>query len=444
MDMVINTASISIDAAFYDFNRPAIRDALIAAHNRGLTLHIVTDDDARANATYAPFFQSLVAAGIPLIDDQRPGSLMHNKYFIIDHRLIWTGSTNMSATDFTLNHNNALVLTSTLAAQVYQHDFDQLWAGHFSTAKTASLTTTLTYNAHPLEIYFSPQDNALAHLVDQVNAATATIDFAIFFFTDPTLRDALLAAHNRGVIIRGLWDELSAGQGESPDETLCAAGIPIKIENTAGKMHNKFIVIDANQTTATVVTGSMNWSSAGANRNDENTLILHDPILAHQYATAFQTMWDFLTPATQCPLIPTGALYLPLITNGPLPQPTAPTLRIAKIVYDPPGADLVGEYIQLYNSGATAQDLTNWQLTDLAHHAYPFPSFALQPLATVTLWTKSGVNTPTDLYWNSGMAIWNNDGDTAILTDANNTTIDTCTYPGGGQETTCVTNSARE
>ena len=54
----------SIDAATYDFNRVSVRDALIAAHGRGVVVRVVTDDDSYEDLSYHPFYAALDAAGI--------------------------------------------------------------------------------------------------------------------------------------------------------------------------------------------------------------------------------------------------------------------------------------------------------------------------------------------------------------------------------------------
>ena len=91
-----------------------------------------------------------------------------------------------------------------------------------------------------------------------------------------------------------MWDLLGAASPYSDDEALCAAGVPIRIEDTIGKMHNKFMVIDAEGADPRVVTGSMNWTTSGDASNDENTLILHDANLAVAYADTFAAMWQAL------------------------------------------------------------------------------------------------------------------------------------------------------
>lgn len=116
----ISSAATSIDAAFYDFNRNSIRDALIAAHNRGVSVRVVTDDEVRFfTPSYIPYFQALETAGIAVKDDGRDQSIMHSKYFIIDGSVVWTGSTNQSDNGYTLNHNSAIAFTSPTVAALY-------------------------------------------------------------------------------------------------------------------------------------------------------------------------------------------------------------------------------------------------------------------------------------------------------------------------------------
>lgn len=76
------------------------------------------------------------------------------------------------------------------------------------------------------------------------------------------------------------------------------------------------------------------------------------------------------------------------------------------------------EYIEFKNNGDHTLDLTRWTVKDIAGHTYRFPrGFILDPGATVTLYTGSGRNTDSELYWGSGRAIWNNGGDTIIVKD---------------------------
>jgi phosphatidylserine/phosphatidylglycerophosphate/cardiolipin synthase-like enzyme len=78
-------------------------------------------------------------------------------------------------------------------------------------------------------------------------------------------------------------------------------------------MHNKFLVIDAEGTAPRVVTGSMNWSTSGDERNDENTLIVHDGGTAMAYAAGFWELYDALGEETLCEV--EFGVYLPVATE---------------------------------------------------------------------------------------------------------------------------------
>lgn len=107
----------------------------------------------------------------------------------------------------------------------------------------------------------------------------------------------------------------------------------------------------------------------------------------------------------------------------------APVLAITYIEYDPPGDDLQGEYVLIRNTTATAIDLTDWLLRDDgAKHSYRFPAFTIAAGGEVKLWSKSGANDPANLYWGSRRPIWNNTGDTAILTDASGVEVSRYSY----------------
>lgn len=308
-------ATTSVDLAIYDFNRPAIRDALLDAHGRGLAVRVVTDDDTYTDPDNQPYFAALETAGIPVIPDNR-SSLMHNKFFIIDGQVVWTGSTNMTDNGFTFNHNNSLILTSTLLAEIYTLEFEEMFvAGHFGTAKSDNVTHTLTYNGMPLAVYFSPSDGAMSQVLTAVATADSSIHFAIFYFTDDGLRDALLARMQAGVAVHGVWDALAAGNPYSEDEVLCQAGADIKIEDFGGILHHKFMVIDADGSDPVVITGSMNWSHAGAQANDENTLLLYDEGVAQAYLAAFTALYTAVADDRRCgPPPPADALtFLPLV-----------------------------------------------------------------------------------------------------------------------------------
>jgi len=96
-------------------------------------------------------------------------------------------------------------------------------------------------------------------------------------------------------------------------------------------------------------------------------------------------------------------------------------IYIAEIQYDPAGNDvynLTEEWVRISNNGSTI-DMSGWTLNDESNRTFSFPNgFILWANSNVTIRTGSGTNTASDLFWNSGSAIWNNDHDTAYLRNA--------------------------
>lgn len=80
--------------------------------------------------------------------------------------------------------------------------------------------------------------------------------------------------------------------------------------------------------------------------------------------------------------------------------------------------DADDECVVFENNGDSSIDITDWTVQDEANNFYIFPTFSLLNGSSVTLHTGSGSDSSTELYWGSTNPIWNNDGDTLYLRDA--------------------------
>ncbi len=101
--------------------------------------------------------------------------------------------------------------------------------------------------------------------------------------------------------------------------------------------------------------------------------------------------------------------------------PSSFEISISCLNADAEGDDtdnLNGEYVVLDNLGTTPLDLTSWRLYDEANNEFVFPSFHLVNESTVTIFTGSGADTDEELYWGSSKPVWNNDGDSLYIRDA--------------------------
>lgn len=103
----------------------------------------------------------------------------------------------------------------------------------------------------------------------------------------------------------------------------------------------------------------------------------------------------------------------------------------AKINYNAKGDDnenLNDEFIIFKNLCDYEIDMNNWLVKDEQGNKYTFTKFVLLPGHIVTLYSGSGIDTDSQLYWNSKKPIWNNEGDTLYLRDAKGKMIIKQTY----------------
>lgn len=81
--------------------------------------------------------------------------------------------------------------------------------------------------------------------------------------------------------------------------------------------------------------------------------------------------------------------------------------------------NLDDEYVTLTNGGTTAVDLSGWTIEDAANHAYTVPGgVTLDAGGSITLYTGSGTDSSSELYWGQDAPVWNNGGDTVTVRDA--------------------------
>jgi len=99
-------------------------------------------------------------------------------------------------------------------------------------------------------------------------------------------------------------------------------------------------------------------------------------------------------------------------------QQSRSAVEIVHIEEDPMGYDRDGEYVELVNQRVDSIDLTGWVLSDAVGHRFTFPAFRLEPEGVVRVWTGRGDNDGENLYWGMRAAVWNNNRDTAVLTNA--------------------------
>lgn len=281
----IRQARLSVDLAVLRLDLWSVRDALIDAHRRGATVRLVTDSEYMQEDE----IRAIQAAGIPVVEDGS-GSLMHNKFAVIDRVEVWSGSMNMTVGDAYRNNNNLVRLRSAELAENYTHEFEEMFTDRQFGAGSPADTPQpiLVLEGVRLENYFSPDDQVQSRLVELIHSAEHSIHFLAFSFTSNDLAAALLERQRAGVDIAGIME---ASQVESNVGTqyqrFISAGMQVRLDGNPRDMHHKVLVIDRRY----VSFGSYNFTVSAERRNDENVLIVDDPNLAQIYLAEFERLY---------------------------------------------------------------------------------------------------------------------------------------------------------
>ena len=197
-----------MDLAAYQFNLWSVRDALLDAHRRGVTVRMVTDSDYLDEEEV----DELIQAGIPVLGDRRE-PLMHNKFVIIDRQDVWTGWINLTTNGAYRNNNNLIHVRSSRLAQDYLDEFDEMFVEDAFGATSPADTPypTLSVDGSLLEVYFSPEDDTVDRLVELIDSAQSSIFFLAFSFTSDDIALALLDRAEAGVSVSGVFETAQAG-----------------------------------------------------------------------------------------------------------------------------------------------------------------------------------------------------------------------------------------
>src|SRR6185295_9396537 len=148
----------------------------------------------------------------------------------------------------------------------------------------------------PVAVYFSPQDGVAKYVLQRIDAATRSIHFMTFSYTDDTIAAAMIAKVKAGLTVRGVFEKQNAGGSGAEFNRLKAGGVDVLEDGNCYILHHKVIVIDER----TVITGSYNFTSSAEKDNDENLVIVDDPNLARAYLDEFQRVYAQAQTPARC------------------------------------------------------------------------------------------------------------------------------------------------
>ncbi|MFI3300453.1 MAG: phospholipase D-like domain-containing protein [Candidatus Gastranaerophilales bacterium] len=326
---LIDNAQTSIDFAIYGIaGQDEVFNAILRAKSRGVNVRGVTDKNSKNRNPYpdtVPLMNELstMKTDYKQIDDFTPvrkdyiqqieyvingktvsadfvnkgikdynESIMHNKYFVFDNEYVYTGSMNVSSSCVNYNSNSSVAIKSKELAQIYTEDFEQMYNEnkfHKEKTKLKSENDIIVDQNTSVKAFLLPENRSTYYKISEyIKNAQKYIYVPMFFFTHSKYPQDLIDAHNRGVDVRLIIDATSAQTGYSKHEIFRMAGIPVKIENWGGKMHQKSMIIDDEY----ILIGSMNFTSGAHYTNDENSLLIKNTQIAQEFKAHFEYLWD--------------------------------------------------------------------------------------------------------------------------------------------------------
>ena len=142
-----------------------------------------------------------------------------------------------------------------------------------------------------VEYAFSPKEGAERLVLDVIASAKQELRVLAYSFTSAPVTAALIAARKRGVDVAVLVDQRNnfaddrSGKARAALGAMSLAGIHVRSISSYPIHHDKVIVADR----MTVQTGSFNYSTAAANANSENVLVLWNH---SQVAQGYLAHWE--------------------------------------------------------------------------------------------------------------------------------------------------------
>ena len=303
----INRAKETIDFCIYNINNSGlsnVSEALNSAHNRGVKIRFIT-----SGSTAHSGVDDLVSE-IPVVESpyNSQTGIMHNKFVIFDAQSsdaakswLWSGSTNLTYDQVNSDANNSIYIQDQTLAKTYEIEFEEMWGStgehpnksnsKFGANKTNNTPHEFIIGGNRVQSYFSPSDGTNQQIVNAINTADNDLNIETMLITRSDLANAISDAKQRGAEVHVITNS-EKDNSETVNDILSAAlsdGKFIFDKTAKATLHHKLAIVDANYAASDpqVITGSHNWSNSANDRNDENTLIIHNAEIANQYFQQF-------------------------------------------------------------------------------------------------------------------------------------------------------------
>ena len=294
----IVAARESVDVALRNLNLDSVTSALVVANRRGIPVRVVAESDSMTGRSD---FQVLKDAGIAVVEDQQPG-LMNNRFIVIDHKEVWTGSLSYDLGGVFREYNTLVRINSPEVAADYTKEFNEMFENNQFGPLVVPETPypSVDLQGTQVEVLFSPDDIVVSRLTQLITEAQQNISFLVYSFSSEDLGTNIRAKATDGVTIGGVleFDPVDPNQ-PNPNLNLVEelnffrqAGLNVLLDRNPEVLNHKIIVIDGK----IVAMGSYDFTNRAEIENDENVVIIHNEIVAQKFMEEFERILSRAQP----------------------------------------------------------------------------------------------------------------------------------------------------
>lgn len=324
----LDAARTSVDYAMFSPRSTRIAEALLRAHKRGVKVRALIDESQSKAEYFKPFSDWLAYNGVEVKTLAGPNGensdfplaeKMHNKFMILDGKLVETGSANHTKRASLDNFENAHFLDDAVDVAAFRFVFKHMWgvARALPVPEAAPQLPTdeqlrddilnpppkppappvepetplpparvvnFRGRAYPATA-FRPVDPVVENIVAAIDAAQKTVKIAIYQFEQQEVLDALQRAKKRGVGVQVVLDRAHVYTTGTSHEGGPRKPRPMVVElvksgfdlllvrgQNRGIQHNKFLIVDD----AFLETGSYNFTKQSEDDHFESVIFTMD------------------------------------------------------------------------------------------------------------------------------------------------------------------------
>lgn len=258
----IDEAKKSICLAIYSLSDTKVINALRRASERGVEVQVVCDQTASSGIA------NKLGSGIKTTYRKSKG-LMHLKILVIDRKVSYCGSANLT-TGSLKRHSNLVsgIQSRPLASYLIKKIENLNSEGLVHPLKNE----TFSLPSQKIEMWTFP-DNAHGEMRVKklIQEAKKSVQVAMFTWTRFDLADEIVKAQKRGIKVEVVIDRNSSTNvSKKVAEKLLKAGVKVRVNQGQELLHHKCLIIDHK----TLLNGSANWTKAAFTNNDDCFLII--------------------------------------------------------------------------------------------------------------------------------------------------------------------------